>query len=196
MPNRRKPSAPARRENPIEKEARILRGRHLYLTVPHPRLNSSEGPCLHVRFSGTACTKRAHTYSCFCDQHGPVHYSMKVAPSRIPGAGLGLFAIKHFAEGDTIDYYIGTVYAMESDHQGDYTFDVRGQYIVDAIATQSCLSRYINHSSLEPNCVFKVYGRGEYPHIVVQATRDIMPGEELLIDYGPSYFRGARQAIA
>ena len=68
---------------------------------------------------------------------------------------------------------------------------------IDASEDDGSLGRLINHSRLPPNFIFdpknppkqnayavSVKKVGIYPRVLIVATRDIVPGEEVLFDYG------------
>ena len=103
---------------------------------------------------------------------------------------MGLVALKDFEEGETIDIFCGKVYPMGAQNRQDdtYIFGVDDVYIADAKATQSCITRYINHHEERDNCIFRKLsyaGAGyRHRHVAVFALYDIRKGDELLIDYG------------
>lgn len=120
---------------------------------------------------------------------------MDVRPSLIPGAGRGAFATRPLRVGRCLGPYWGelidgyeyvrryhntpAIYALEYDEK--YVIDSS----TDAVGNWT---RYMNDargsgttSSLENNCVFI---RG-----YVYTTRDVRANDELLVDYGPAYWR-------
>jgi hypothetical protein len=121
-----------------------------------------------------------------------------------PDAGKGAFASIAIDIDDTICSYYGDPrirltpkQAQSPKYVSDYVL------VIDHIAvdaqdrkTLKILSGagYINEAFDEhlANCVFKRIGN----RIVVVATRDIKPGEELLILYGETYWRTSRWSLA
>ena len=99
-------------------------------------------------------------------------------------AGLGLFALQDIPRGRRIVEYTGEVITdEEADRRsGKYLFDLGGGRCLDGRARTN-LARYINHSC-SPNADAYVMGR----RIWVWSRRAIRAGEEITIDYGPTYF--------
>jgi hypothetical protein len=111
-------------------------------------------------------------------------------PCRIgrSAAGLGLFAVKPFANKAYIATYRGkwipTTHAHERERRfgAKYMFEVNRQWTIDGSPRHN-LGRYINHSC-RPNAEAVLRNR----RIVFVALRAIEPGEEITYDYGPDYF--------
>jgi len=99
-------------------------------------------------------------------------------------SGLGLFAARGFARGDTIIEYTGVLLPNEeADRRGGrYLFRVNSRWTIDGRGREN-LSRYINHSC-RPNCI--AYTRGK--RVIIYSRRRIAPGEELCYHYGKEYF--------
>lgn len=57
-------------------------------------------------------------------------------------------------------------------------------YSVDATRETGRLGRLVNHSATQANATVKVVQLKEEPYLCIFASRDILVGEELLIDYG------------
>ncbi len=100
------------------------------------------------------------------------------------GAGLGLFAMEPIKKGAFVIEYTGTVLTRKQSNEkgGKYLFETSENRIIDGSERHNT-ARYINHSCT-PNCEVDIK-RG---HILVFARRNILPGEELLYDYGKEYF--------
>ncbi len=102
--------------------------------------------------------------------------------------GLGLFAVKPIAAGDSIVTYSGrripTEQALDTErHRGaKYMFEVNSRWTIDGSSRRN-LGRYANHSC-RPNAE-AVLRKGK---VVIVALRDIAPGEEITYDYGKEYF--------
>ena len=110
---------------------------------------------------------------------------IEVRPSRMEGAGQGLFARRPIAKGDFIVEYTGVRIPTKeaNEHQGRYLFEVEGtDWTVDGEPSSSP-AKYINHSC-DPNAEARV----EDEHINMYAVRDIKREEEITIDYGQEYF--------
>jgi len=61
---------------------------------------------------------------------------------------------------------------------------------IDAESDPTILARYINDPLLPLAYNVKFVKRPESSHAEVVATRDIVEGEELFVDYGAGYWRG------
>lgn len=117
---------------------------------------------------------------------------LRVAPSLIPGAGLGLFARRPFAEGDVVCEYVGVpLTTLEALRTPDWRYLVglgrnsSGRRVwVDARPATSLPARYINHQ-FDP--ARRNIGTEVVPDAqtwVMRAGRPIAAGEELYCDYG------------
>jgi SET domain-containing protein len=116
---------------------------------------------------------------------------IKIGPSAIDG--LGCFAAARFAKGRKIAEYIG-----EKISRREIARRIRGRRRIHICGINSYWSidgsvggngsQYINHSC-EPNCYIKVI----HGHILFFALRDIISGEEILLDYQDSYHSDRKQ---
>lgn len=123
---------------------------------------------------------------------------VKVAESLIPGAGKGLFAEENIKKGQAIMEVTGPRrLASEIDTHyadNDYLLELND-------GTGDCIevmdgSRYANDAKgfviipgLENNAEF--CSRDDHS-MYLEATRNIKAGEEILVDYGPDYWREFR----
>ncbi len=114
----------------------------------------------------------------------------RVAESKISGAGLGLFSKVVIQEGDTIGYYTGEILTDKQVLEEPY---VNSDYILWVCTDHNILgegslanyTRYINHSE-QANGRIVVSTRWKTARI--EALDSILPDDEILIDYGPSYW--------
>ena len=118
----------------------------------------------------------------------------------IPRKGRGVKARIPFKEGDFVCEYIGEFMSgetgryMEKEHDRDqsgsylYFFWYRSdEYCIDATSESSKMGRLINHSRLKANLEPKVWEvRPGEPRLILQASKRIEAGEEILYDYGES----------
>jgi len=106
-----------------------------------------------------------------------------VAEAR-PGTGLGLFARRFIPKGEFIIEYVGTKIptpiADESDSR--YLFEIDEVWTLDGPVPENTAG-YINH-----DCHPNVEAEVEDGRINIYAQKDILPGEELTIDYDQEYF--------
>ncbi|GAA48712.1 histone-lysine N-methyltransferase SETD8 [Clonorchis sinensis] len=112
--------------------------------------------------------------------------------------GRGIVATRVFQEGEFVVEYAGDLIPekiakkREMEYKRDpsigsymFYFVHNGQrYCVDATQETPRLGRLINHSRLHPNCHVKVIPLDGIPRLVLFAKQMILPGEELLYDYG------------
>ena len=169
----------------LEALGRDLRAQLHGLAPPSgPITTNDEQPCRHL----AGCNRTARLYADLCDQHAVEVYCCEVRPSTIAGAGMGLFATKGFDEGDCIDLFEGTRIPLRDARQQvlPYGFGLKEHdCAIDAASTQSCLARYINHSSDAANCAFvRFCPRPGVIMVSVLTLRAIKEGEELLLNYG------------
>ncbi len=120
----------------------------------------------------------------------------------VPGKGRGVFAIKRFLKGEHVcDYEGELLVGIEGDARacaydantrdgdvctaGCYMFWFRHNgkdMCIDAGVEDGSLGRLINHSKRNQNILPRKHV--SRPVIEFVALRDILPGEELLYDYG------------
>ncbi len=119
----------------------------------------------------------------------------RIATHRSSIHGRGVFAVSALHAGETIIEYKGKrlTHAQADDLYGDggegghtFLFTLNARYIIDA-NQQGNSARWINHSCA-PNCqalvVESASGDARRDRVVIEALRDIRPGEELTYDYG------------
>lgn len=135
--------------------------------------------------------RRAH----FLLRHArPLQHGVEVRPSRISGAGDGLFATESHAEGSIVCEYTGIIWPNAVAWQRrdkNYLMKLGDNKYVDALYSREVLARYIN------DCRGRLGGynvwfdkRPAEDRALVVALRDIRAGEELFVDYGRFYWVG------
>jgi len=103
--------------------------------------------------------------------------------------GLGLFATKPIKKGQKIIRYIGPL--LDSRKKEDdavdnkYLFEINNRWTIDGSPRKN-IARYINHSC-RPNSESDVSARKK--RIIIRASKNIEPGEEINYDYGKDYFK-------
>lgn len=103
---------------------------------------------------------------------------------RVPGKGMGMYAVAPVKKGDFIMEYTGTKLPTASaDGLGTkYLFEIDKEWTIDG-SPRSNTARYINHAC-KPNCEVDIRdGR-----LMLYAIKNIKPGDELSFDYGEEYF--------
>lgn len=126
---------------------------------------------------------------------------LKVKPSTIPGAGMGLFTAVYILKGTRIVEYKGRITSweeVEDDSDNGYLLKVSPEHVIDAKEDHQALARYANDASglskvkgLSNNCIYVQ----EDLRVYIESIKDIPPGSELLVSYGKAYWRVIRTHI-
>lgn len=122
--------------------------------------------------------------------------------SLLPGAGKGLFTDSFIAKGEIVCEYEGEFLPWkEIDKRSDQGHEGYAVYIsqkrsVDAYFTPEYLGRYANDArgigrveGLRNNAVYDIQKRDGEKRVFIVATRNLQPGEEILVYYGDSYWK-------
>ena len=122
--------------------------------------------------------------------------AFSIAPSTIPGAGLGLFAQVPIAIEDTIGYYTGELITYDALAAGrfagsDYLLGLTSKWLIAGEGPKANYTRFINHSDA-PNAFLIVSPRWKTARF--EAIKAIAPGEEVFFDYGALYWRATEKA--
>lgn len=104
----------------------------------------------------------------------------------------GLFALEKFSQFDIVGEYTGRV--VDDDISGHYVAALEDKAHEDSLGLDAgnCGNemRFINsylNVDFAPNVTMRTAYMNTYPRILIVATRDILPGEEFLLDYGEAY---------
>lgn len=129
-------------------------------------------------------------FAFFCEIHNGIGTGLEIKKSTIPNAGDGLFVWSGgngFLAEDVLDVYGGKItkdYPRQThDNDNRYVFEYKlndRQYFIDGISTKSCMARWSNSNS-NTNAIYRPFGG----MILLFALRDLRPGEEIFVDYGP-----------
>lgn len=118
---------------------------------------------------------------------------LSVRPSRIPNAGMGLFANKNIPANFHLGEYVGR--RTRTHPGGDYVWELvpdsrlSHKAYIDAARNERCLLRYVNGAKTKKQArrinvaAYQYEGRLYY-----ETIRPIRKDEELLMDYGPRYW--------
>ncbi len=118
-----------------------------------------------------------------------------VQPSKIPGAGNGLYTTEFIAKGIRIIEYKGKITTWKNvnslDGKNPYIYYVKASHVIDALNYKKSLARYINDArgltrikGINNNSQFVVEGVRVY----VEAIKNIPAGEEILLSYSKDYW--------
>lgn len=116
--------------------------------------------------------------------------------SAIENAGEGLFfrpssSRRLIQKGDILCYYCGHIHNFHSSKRlkdKSYLMLVLNDVFVDPGPLRNIKARYINDPLNEEFWNCKFVPQPEFDRCAVVATRDIVPGEELFVSYGESYW--------
>lgn len=102
--------------------------------------------CEATKADGRRCTRNTCIYPKYCWQHFRSLKRLKLAPSNIPEAGLGLFTTRSFQPLTTIAKYTGNIFSNEAwaESPSDYGVQYSNDTVLDARSTQSAIGRYVN----------------------------------------------------
>ena len=101
-------------------------------------------------------------------------------------AGLGLFAARSYQKGELIIQYTGETISTDEGNRrgGKYLFELNDDWMIDGKGRANT-ARYINHSC-RPNAYPELSEDETQVHIYAKKT--ISPGEEIVYNYGKTYF--------
>ncbi|MGZ3408873.1 MAG: SET domain-containing protein [Xanthobacteraceae bacterium] len=102
--------------------------------------------------------------------------------------GLGLFATDLIRKGTLIVEYKGRRLRNEvadamADRGSKYLYEINNRWTIDGSSRRN-VARYANHSC-RPNAESDVTRQKK---VIIRATRNIQPGNEITYDYGSDYF--------
>lgn len=119
----------------------------------------------------------------------------RFAARRSPIHGNGVFALQPIAKEEEILEYKGRllthaqadrIHADSTDEGHTFLFTLNDRFVIDGTVDGNT-ARWINHSC-DPNCEAVIYedpdGDPREDQVMIVATRDIQPGEELTYNYG------------
>lgn len=128
-----------------------------------------------------------------CRRHIVVGVEVRdLPPTHFLSGEQGLFALEKFAQFDIVGEYTGRV--VDDDVSGHYVAALEDKAHEDSLGLDAgnCGNemRFINsylNVDFAPNVTMRTVYMNTYPRIVIVAVRDILPGEEILLDYGKAY---------
>lgn len=128
----------------------------------------------------------------YCHIHLELKEGLKIKPSTLPNAGMGLFATKQFHQGEKITPYTGDLVVSHDPSYGNaYVLQLKQNppTFIDARKTTAGAGRYSN-SCRGGQCVNNanfVYDRLRKV-ANIKAKKLIKPGQEILTAYGRGYW--------
>ncbi len=126
------------------------------------------------------------------------HHRLHVDESTIAGAGKGLFASKPIKRGEIVAEYWGNLITEEQASAqyaaggGTYLYRTHDGRVMDAEPVDECIAKYANDArgaSFQPGLINNVRFEERAKKVLLIASRNIHPGDEILINYGRDYWR-------
>jgi len=127
------------------------------------------------------------------------HKWFEVRPSTIPGAGMGLFVrrgLECIPQGTVIAEYQGTLHPLTTKHRDHhYPYGIvvdllAGDHLLNALDRRGRLRCYAplanDAGPLHRNAYLTEFT--ELPGVFLQVARDVLGGEEILLQYGAAYW--------
>lgn len=116
---------------------------------------------------------------------------VEIKQSKIPGAGLGLFAKKAIKKNQFICWYGGVYIEKETKTNGYYDSDYlltfpEKEFAIDAADPLSCFGRYCNDGFNKNNAEFTCFDDSVKGGVI--ATKSIRKGSEIYASYGSVYW--------
>ncbi|CAE7215014.1 SET domain-containing protein [Pyrenophora teres f. teres] len=155
------------------------------LNCPNPlRQNTkrTDPPC--------TCTRTSHA-----SLNDPAWFGNNVRLEQTASRGIGAIALSPFAVDTVIGEYVGELVPAEGTpgYFSAYLFETRNSREmlgnIDALRVGSW-TRFINHSC-DANLAFELYRVGGEVRVLVTVKREVAAGEELTVNYGKDYWKGA-----
>ncbi|MFN4083862.1 MAG: SET domain-containing protein [Bacteroidia bacterium] len=127
-----------------------------------------------------------------------------VKKSKIPGAGKGLFTTHEIKRGEKVVEYTGEIVTWAEclrrndnmDGVGAYYFYINNRKCIDAQNCPDSLARYANDAAgfvrlegVKNNCRYEIEKGKAY----IVASRNLKPGDEILVAYGKEYWDAMRE---
>ena len=153
--------------------------------------------CSATTARGTRCTRTTCIYPGMCYQHFQARNGLKLAPSGIPNAGLGLFTTRAFQPFRKIAAYTGDIVSDDEwlEDPSDYGVDYDSDHTLDARSTQSGIARYANSCREIDRSSNLCRGNNaqlrttRQNNIILETRGSRIPrGREIFANYGNSYW--------
>jgi SET domain-containing protein len=118
-----------------------------------------------------------------------------VKKSILPGVGKGLFTRRLIARGEKIIEYKGRIVTFkqiqESGVVNPYVYYVNRNHVIDAMPFPDSVGRYVNDAEgpvTKPGCSNNAKFVVNNKRVFFEAITDILPGSEIFVSYGSSYW--------
>lgn len=156
--------------------------------------------CTAATKKGEHCKQRTAKGQ-YCWNHLKSIAGLRIMKSKVPGAGLGLFAARRLPKDERIDYTGDRVPLASGEDGGAYFLEVRRDMAIDAARTNCGEGRWVNDprgTAQAANSEFVIHSDPVRGRVACLRTlRPIEKEEEILVKYGAAYWRySAKKARA
>lgn len=172
------------------------------LEKAHPMVNGVRDigllQCHADEEANVQCTRMTNRGE-YCTEHLDEHIGVRIAASTVCD-GEGLFATRRFNKGDVIDWYYGdrmlrSALPMESRYATDAVEPGAPRakaalWVIEGSRTNAGVVRLVNDPSGSPFSANTEMHFESISAINMYAMSRILPGQELLMNYGPQYWNG------
>lgn len=113
-------------------------------------------------------------------------FSLEIKPSQIKNAGKGVYTMDTIPKNTFIDFYTGHIIPYPISR---YYIAIDNDHGIDAGTFPRCYMAMMNdivYSEFKINCEFIILPNDQ---VAVYSIYDILPGEELFVDYGDEYWK-------
>jgi hypothetical protein len=153
--------------------------------------------CSAITAKGTRCTRTTCIYPELCFQHFRVRYGLKLAPSNLPAAGLGLFTTRPISRNRKIADYTGDIWSDDdwAEDPSDYGVQYDENHTLDARSTQSAIGRYANECRTADKRAGRCRGNNSQlrttrqRNVVLESRSRIPSNTEIFTSYGKMYWK-------
>jgi SET domain-containing protein len=128
---------------------------------------------------------------------------LEIKRSTLPGSGKGLFTKVDIAKGTKITEYKGKSMTWAEaqklpDYRNGYLFYFTRNHVIDAWGTKKGVAHFANDArgivrvpGIRNNAEYTTEGKKCF----IEASRNILAGEEILVAYGPEYWQVIRENL-
>jgi len=163
--------------------------------------------CNSQTSGGRRCKRTSCKWGPKCWSHSRRDLGLTIKKSKIPGAGLGLFALRDFGPNELIGVYNGKLVSNAVANKDDtgYAVEYTKKKQMEGAGTQTGLARYANNCPRaqrlagrcpgDQNSYFAVDTKAKKVRLRVHKKGEIKKGQEILASYGAEYWKDSRALL-
>jgi len=158
-------------------------------------LREKTARCSGTTAKGSRCSRNTIKYPGRCFQHFQKQHGLRLGSSTIPGAGVGLFALKSFKKNAFVADYTGRT-SSRPPADDEYSVYMSRTKTMTARTTQDAIGSRANDcrssNKAAGDCTgnnAKLSINNRTATVTLRATRPIKRGDEVLVPYGAAYWR-------